>query len=89
MILKPEKFWKAMDKEAVHVVLWSGHELTEGPEGVLLRVEVHEEEGGDLRHALAVADLRVVHRVRRQHVEQHHLQGEGKQVSKTSCMYCT
>ena len=75
MILKPEKFWKAMDKEAVHVVLWSGHELTEGPEGVLLRVEVHEEEGGDLGHALAVAHLRVEHAVGRQHVEQILLSG--------------
>ena len=75
MILKPEKFWKAMDKEAVHVVLWSGHELTEGPECVLLRVEVHEEEGGYLGHALAVAHLRVEHAVGRQHVEQVLLSG--------------
>ena len=75
MILKSKKFWKAMDKEAVHVVLWSGHELTEGPEGVLLRVEVHQEEGGYLGHALAVAHLRVEHTVGRQHVEQGLLSG--------------
>ena len=62
----------------VHGIFVHDHELTESPEGVLLVVEVHEEEGGDLRHALAVADLRVVHGVRRQHVEQHHLQGERK-----------
>ena len=70
MILKPEQFWKAMDKETVHVVLWGGHELAQGPEGVLLGVEVHQEEGRDLGHALAVANLCVEHAVGRQHVEQ-------------------
>ena len=70
MILKPKQLWKAVNKEAVHVVLWCGHELTEGPEGVLFRVEVHQEQRRDLGHALAVAHLRVEHAVGRQHVEQ-------------------
>ena len=64
-----------MDKEAVHVVLWCRHELTQGPEGVLLGVEVHQEEGRDLGHALAVAHLCVEHAVGRQHVEQGLLSG--------------
>ena len=39
------------------------------PEGLLL-VHVHEEDGGDVRHALHVAHQRVVHGVRFQHAEQ-------------------
>ena len=70
MILKPEQFWKAMDKETVHVVLWGGHELAQGPEGVLLGVEVHQEEGRDLGHALTVTNLCVEHAVGSQHMKQ-------------------
>ena len=58
----------------VHGIFVHDHELTEAPEGVFLVVEVHEEQGGDLRHALAVPDLTVVHGVRGEHVEKHHLQ---------------
>ena len=58
----------------VHGIFVHHHELTEAPEGVLLVVEVHEEQCGDLRHALAVSDLRVVDGVRGEHVKKHHLQ---------------
>ena len=70
MILIADQLGEARYEEAVHVVPRVGHELTEGPERVLLRVEIHEKEGGDLRHALAVAHLRVEHTVGCQHVEQ-------------------
>merc|ERR1719282_1657099 len=54
----------------MHIVLWTGHKLRQCPEGVLVRVKIHEEEGSDLGHALAVAHLRVEHAVGGQHVEQ-------------------
>ena len=54
----------------MHVVGLVSHQLVQGPEGVLLRGEVHQEEGGHLGHALAVAHLRVVHAVGRQHMEE-------------------
>ena len=57
MILVAYKLWEARYEEAVHVIPRVRHELTEGPEGVLLGVEVHQQQGRDLGHALAVANL--------------------------------
>lgn len=42
----------------VHGVLGVGEELRQRPEGIFL-VQVHEQDGGDLTHALAVAHLLV------------------------------
>ena len=70
MSLEAHKFREAWDKEAMHVVLGSNHKLTESPECILIRVEIHQEEGGYLWHALAVANLTVIHAVGSQHVEQ-------------------
>ena len=69
-LLEPLQFREGWDEGGVHVVPRVGHELVQGPEGVLLRGEVHQEEGGHLGHALAVAHLRVVHAVGRQHMEE-------------------
>ena len=57
MVLESHKFWKPWDEEAMHVILWSNHKLTESPECILIRVEIHEEKGDYLRHALTVANL--------------------------------
>ena len=57
MSLEAHKFREAWYKEAMHVVLGSNHKLTESPESILTRVEIHQEKGGYLRHALAVAYL--------------------------------
>ena len=57
MSLEAHKFREAWDEEAMHVVLGSNHKLTESPECILVRVEIHQEKGGYLRHALAVANL--------------------------------
>ena len=38
LLLESDKLRKAWDEEAVHVVLGAGHELTQGPEGILLRI---------------------------------------------------
>ena len=54
----------------MHVVGGVRHELVEGPEDLLLLREVHEQEGRYLGHPLTVADLRVVHAVGCQHVEE-------------------
>ena len=54
----------------MHVVVLVRHQLVEGPERVLLRGEVHQEEGRHLGHALAVAHLRVEHAVGGQDVEE-------------------
>ena len=54
----------------MHVVVLIGHQLVQGPEGVLLRGEVHQEEGRHLGHALAVAHLRVEHAVGGQDMEE-------------------
>ena len=69
-LLEPLQFREGGDEGGVHVVPRVGHELVQGPEGVLLRGEVHQQEGRHLGHALAVADLRVVHAVGCQHVEE-------------------
>lgn len=42
----------------VHGVLAVGEELRQRPEGILL-VQVHEQDGGDLTHPLAIAHLLV------------------------------
>ena len=68
-INEPEKLRKTLDEKAVHGKLGVDHEAVQGPKGVLLVVQVHEEEGGDLGHPLAVAQLRVVHGIRGQNVE--------------------
>ena len=57
MVLIANKLGETGNEEAVHVVPWVGHQLTQRPEGVLLGVEVHQQQGRDLGHALAVADL--------------------------------
>ena len=57
VVLEADEFRKAWDEESVHIVLGAGHQLTQRPEGVLLGVEVHQQQGRDLGHALAVADL--------------------------------
>ena len=57
VILEADEFRKAWDEESVHIVLGAGHQLTQRPEGVLLGVKVHQQQGRDLRHALAVANL--------------------------------
>ena len=48
MVLEAHKFRKAWDKEAMHVELWSNHKLTESPECILIRVEIHQEESSYL-----------------------------------------
>ena len=57
VVLEADEFRKAWDEESVHIVLGAGHQLTQRPEGVLLGVEVHQQQGRDLGHALAVANL--------------------------------
>ena len=57
VVLEADEFRKAWDEETVHIVLGTGHQLTQRPEGVLLGVEVHQQQGRDLGHALAVANL--------------------------------
>ena len=57
VVLEADEFRKAWDEESVHIVLGAGHQLTQRPEGVLLGVKVHQQQGRDLRHALAVANL--------------------------------
>lgn len=42
----------------VHCVLAVGEELRQCPEGIFL-VQVHEQDGGDLTHPLAIAHLLV------------------------------
>ena len=69
-LLESLKFRKGRDEGRMHVVVLIGHELVQGPECVLLRGEVHQEEGGHLGHALAVAHLRVEHAVGGQHMEE-------------------
>jgi len=56
-------------RQTMHAVPTVGHERVQCPEGLLL-VHVEEEERGHLRHALAVAHVRVVHRVGGEHGEQ-------------------
>ena len=69
-LLESLQFRKGGYEGGMHVVVLIGHQLVQRPEGVLLRGEVHQQEGGHLGHALAVAHLRVEHAVGRQHVEQ-------------------
>ena len=69
-LLKSLEFWEGRNEGGVHVVGGVRHELVEGPEDLLLLREVHEQEGRHLGHPLAVADLRVVHAVGCQHVEE-------------------
>ena len=69
-LLESLQFWKGGDEGSMHVVVLIGHQLVQGPEGVLLRGEVHQEEGRHLGHALAVAHLRVVHAVGGEHMEE-------------------
>ena len=69
-LLEPLQFREGGDEGGVHVVPRVGHELVQGPEGVLLRGEVHQEEGRHLGHALAVAHLRVEHAVGGQDMEE-------------------
>ena len=70
MFLKAHQPRKLRYEKSVHVVLPVDHELRERPERLLLLVQVHEEQRRYLRHALAVADLAVVHAVGGQDVEQ-------------------
>ena len=69
-LLESLQFWEGGDEGSMHVVVLIGHQLVQGPEGVLLRGEVHQEEGRHLGHALAVAHLRVVHAVGGEHMEE-------------------
>lgn len=56
--LEPKKLWEALDEEAMHRETRVDHELRECPKDVLLFIQVHKEQSRDLRHALAIADLR-------------------------------
>ena len=60
MRLEPQQLGKALDKEAVHSVLGVDHKAMQSPKCILLVVQVHEEQCGNLGHALAVTQLRVV-----------------------------
>lgn len=54
--------WKVFEKKVVmctmHGVLAVGEELRQRPEGVFL-IQVHQQDGGNLTHPLAVAHLLV------------------------------
>ena len=69
-LLESLQFWKGRYEGGMHVVGLIGHQLVQRPEGVLLRGEVHQQEGGHLGHALAVAHLGVVHAVGYQDMEE-------------------
>lgn len=62
MSLETVQLGKSRDEEPVHGMLVVGKELGQSPEGILL-IQVHEQDGSDLTHPLAVAHLRVVDRV--------------------------
>lgn len=68
MFLKSQEFRKTLDKKTVHCVLGAREELDQGPEGVFL-VHVHEEQGRDLTHPLAVPDLRIIDRISSENME--------------------
>lgn len=53
----------------MHAVPAITQECDQRPERILL-IHVHEKESCDLTHTLAVSNLRVVHRIGCQHVEQ-------------------
>jgi len=57
------KLGKILFEKAMHGVFVVWHELRQGPKGLLLVGQVHEQESGDCGHTLAVADLSVVNRV--------------------------
>ena len=43
MVLKPDQLGKAWNEETVHAVLGTRHQLTQRPECVFFRVEIHQQ----------------------------------------------
>ena len=63
MMLKSQELWKTRDEKSMHSVFEIPHQLVQGPKHVLFFGEVHEKEGGNLGHALTVANFCIVHRI--------------------------
>merc|ERR1719391_1925910 len=57
VLLEANQLGEARNEEAMHVPSPAHHELTESPKSILIIIEIHEKQGCNLGHALAVANL--------------------------------
>ena len=51
MLLKSQQFGKPLNEKTMHGVFGMDHEPMQGPKRVFLVVQVHQEQGSDLRHS--------------------------------------